>query len=50
MPSLPPIRPEDERRAIGAAARARVLAAHTAAHRAAELEGYVTEVLAGHLA
>ena len=42
--------PEDERRAIGAAARARVLAAHTAAHRAAELEGYVTEVLAGHLA
>jgi spore maturation protein CgeB len=42
--------PEDERRAIGAAARDRVLAAHTAAHRAAELEGYVTEVLAGHLA
>jgi spore maturation protein CgeB len=42
--------PEDERRAIGAAARARVLAAHTAAHRAAELEGYVTETLAGHLA
>jgi spore maturation protein CgeB len=42
--------PEDERRAIGAAARARVLASHTAATRAAELEGYVTEVLAGHLA
>jgi spore maturation protein CgeB len=28
----------DDRRAIGAAARARVLAAHTSAHRAAELE------------
>jgi spore maturation protein CgeB len=32
--------PEAERRAIGARARARVLAAHTAAHRAAELEEY----------
>jgi spore maturation protein CgeB len=32
--------------AIGAAARARVLAAHTAAHRAAELERHLTE--AGH--
>ena len=30
--------PEDERQDIGARARARVLAAHTAAHRAAELE------------
>ena len=30
--------PEDERAAVGAAARARVLAEHTAAHRAAELE------------
>jgi spore maturation protein CgeB len=30
--------PEDERRDIGARARARVLAAHTAGHRAAELE------------
>jgi len=29
--------------AIGAAARARVLAAHTAAHRAAELDGYINE-------
>ena len=29
--------------AIGAAARARVLAAHTAAHRAAELEGHLIE-------
>ena len=42
--------PEDERLALGAAARARVLAFHTAAHRAAELEGYVSELLAGHLA
>jgi spore maturation protein CgeB len=32
----------DDRRAIGAAARARILAAHTAAHRAEELEAYVT--------
>jgi spore maturation protein CgeB len=38
--------PEDERRALGAAARARVLAAHTAAHRAAEFEGYVSEAMA----
>ena len=34
--------PDDERRAIGARARARVLASHTAAHRAIELEGHVT--------
>ncbi len=33
--------PDDERQAIGAAARARVLAQHTAAHRAAELISYV---------
>ena len=32
---------EDERRAIAERARARVLAAHTAAHRAAELEDYL---------
>jgi spore maturation protein CgeB len=32
---------EEERCAIGQRARARVLAAHTAAHRAAELEGYL---------
>ena len=37
--------PEAERQAIGTRARARVLAAHTAAHRAAELEGYVLELL-----
>ncbi len=36
--------PEEERRAIGARARARVLAAHTAAHRAAELEHYLNEL------
>ena len=35
--------PEAERIAIGARARTRVLAQHTAAHRAAELEGYVLE-------
>jgi spore maturation protein CgeB len=32
--------------ALGAAARKRVLAAHTAAHRAAELETYLTEAMA----
>lgn len=37
--------PEEERRAIGARARARVLAAHTAAHRAAELEKYLNELV-----
>ncbi|MDQ3459271.1 MAG: glycosyltransferase [Deinococcota bacterium] len=36
---------EGERRAVGERARARVLAEHTAAHRAAELEGYVLERL-----
>ncbi len=34
--------PEPERRRIGEAARARVLREHTAAHRAATLESYVT--------
>ena len=38
---------DDERRAIGARARARVLGAHTAAHRAAELERYARELLVG---
>jgi spore maturation protein CgeB len=37
--------PEAASRAIGDAARARFLADHTAAHRAAQLEGYVEEVL-----
>ena len=37
---------ESECRAIGEAARARVLAAHTAAHRAAEFEAYVSEAMA----
>lgn len=36
---------EDERRAIGARARARVLAEHTAAHRAQQLEAYAYESL-----
>lgn len=36
---------EAERRALGQAARARILAAHTAAHRAQELEAYVDEAL-----
>jgi spore maturation protein CgeB len=36
--------PEKKRRAIGRAGRARVLKAHTAAHRAAELEAYVLEI------
>ena len=38
--------PEPKRRSIAEAARARVLAAHTGAHRAAELEGYVAEAVA----
>jgi spore maturation protein CgeB len=37
--------PDGECRAIGARARERVLEKHTAAHRAAELEGYALEVL-----
>jgi len=36
----------DDRRAIGLAARARILAAHTAEHRAEELEAYVTASVA----
>ena len=36
--------PEAERRAVGAAGRARVLASHTAVHRAAELERYIAKV------
>jgi spore maturation protein CgeB len=40
---------ETQRAALGARARARVLAQHTAAHRAAELERYVQEVLADRL-
>lgn len=38
--------PEREREALGMRARERVLAAHTSAHRARELEGYVAELLA----
>jgi spore maturation protein CgeB len=36
--------PEDERRAVGERARRRVLAEHTAAHRAEALAGYVREI------
>jgi spore maturation protein CgeB len=38
--------PETERRAIGQNARTRILAEHTAAHRAAQLEQYVLELIA----
>ena len=38
--------PEGERLALGERARRRVLEAHTSAHRARELEGYVAELLA----
>jgi spore maturation protein CgeB len=37
--------PEPERLALATRARERILAAHTAAHRAAELEGYARELL-----
>jgi len=40
---------ESERREIGRRARERVLADHTAAHRAAQLERYVTEARTGQL-
>jgi spore maturation protein CgeB len=36
---------EEDRQALGARGRARVLAQHTAAHRAEELEGYALELL-----
>lgn len=42
--------PEGERRALGLRARRRVLAAHTAAHRAEELEGYAYCLLDRHAA
>ncbi len=38
---------EDERLALAQRARARILAEHTAAHRAAQLEGYALELLCG---
>jgi spore maturation protein CgeB len=41
--------PEKERALIGARARARVLASHTSAHRARELEQYVAEVSTGQV-
>jgi spore maturation protein CgeB len=39
--------PSEERVRIGAAARRRILAEHTAAHRAAELDSHVEELLRG---
>ncbi|MDD2672935.1 MAG: glycosyltransferase, partial [Syntrophales bacterium] len=39
--------PETERYLIGERARLRVLSEHTAAHRAAQLEEYVSEVSGG---
>jgi spore maturation protein CgeB len=42
--------PEEERAAIGRRARARILAAHTAAHRAAELEAYALAALGRRVA
>ncbi len=42
--------PEEERRALGERARARVLREHTAAHRAEELEGYALSLLERHVA
>jgi spore maturation protein CgeB len=41
--------PDKERRALGERGRARVLAEHTAAHRAAELEGYALQLLSRQL-
>ncbi|MFP5212389.1 MAG: glycosyltransferase, partial [Acidobacteriota bacterium] len=38
---------EEERRRIGTRARARILASHTAAHRAVALEGWVRDLLKG---
>ncbi len=40
--------PDEERLAIGARGRARILAEHTAAHRAAELETYALDLRARH--
>jgi spore maturation protein CgeB len=39
---------EEERQALGARARTRVLTAHTAAHRVEMLQGYVEEVWKRH--
>ena len=40
--------PDEKRRSIGEKARRRLLASHTAAHRAEELERYTREALASH--
>lgn len=39
--------PDEERQTLGRHARERILAAHTSAHRARELEEYVADLLAG---
>jgi spore maturation protein CgeB len=39
---------EEDRRAVGERARLRILANHTAAHRACELEGHARELLRSH--
>lgn len=40
--------PDEVRVAVGARARQRILAEHKAQHRAAEVEGHLSEVLSGH--
>jgi spore maturation protein CgeB len=40
--------PEEQRLAVGDRGRRRILAEHTAAHRAEELEGHVLALLSGH--
>ncbi len=42
--------PDEEIERVGERGRARVLSAHTAAHRAAELEGYIRELRPGRVA
>ena len=42
--------PEERRRDVSRRAAARVLREHTAAHRAATLEGYVNELVGGDTA
>jgi spore maturation protein CgeB len=41
--------PEEQRLSVGERARRRVLAEHTAAHRAAELEGYALDLMSSQL-
>jgi len=41
---------DDERLAMGERARARIMSSHTSAHRAAELEGHIMQLMAGSVA